>query len=63
MEDARKPKIVQAQDTTREASLAFTFLLVLDKARFINLLEDIENVYTQGEYSYPRNMTEAYKFW
>ena len=43
MEDARKPKIVQAQDTTREASLAFTFLLVLDKARFINLLEDIEN--------------------
>ena len=41
--------MIQSQETVREASLECDFILGADKARFRNLVEDIENNYKEGQ--------------
>ena len=41
MIDAREPGITQDQETTREASLTFAFLLGSENSRFSNMIDDI----------------------
>ena len=54
--------MTQSQATTREASLACTFLQGTEKAIFRKLVEDIENEYTQSQEQHHSKKTETYKF-
>ena len=53
--------MIQAQATTREASISCDFLLGEDKYILGKLVEDIDNSYRKVLVQYHRNMTEAYK--
>ena len=49
MAAAGKAEIIQSQETVREASLECDFILGAYKARFRNLVEDIEKNYKEGQ--------------
>ena len=50
MTDASTLEIIQAQETARESSLVFAFLMGSDKVRLLKLVYNIENACTQGQY-------------
>jgi hypothetical protein len=53
----------QLRDATKAATdkcLAITFLSGADKARYVKLLEDLENDFTKGSNYYPTSVTSAY---
>lgn len=52
--------IVDAELQAKEKYLACAFVLGADKSRYGRLIEDLENLYTQGTDKFPKSMTDAY---
>ena len=55
-------EMTKYQAVVREASLSYNLLLVADKTRFVKLVEDLDNSYTQGKDRYPKIITGSCKF-
>lgn len=50
----------KAEATALDKLLAVTFLLGADKARFQEVITDLDNQYLKGKDEYPKDVTSAY---
>jgi hypothetical protein len=57
---AGKKEKLAATQRAKDKYLSVAFLCSADKARYMKLLEDLDNAYLYGTYSYSVNVTSAY---
>lgn len=59
-DDATSEEVKNAEATALDKLLAVAFLLGADKARFQEVITDLENQYLKGKDEYPKDVTSAY---